>query len=97
MLRLSRTRRNDPINEADHISRRFGGRDTPKIDQDFVELEEPLEELQKMLPEHDDRRAMLARDPLASVDGFRVTMHLVYEHLLGMRVCIIMTTFYFYL
>ena len=36
MLRLSRTRRNDPINEADHISRRFGGRETPKIDQDFV-------------------------------------------------------------
>ena len=34
-----------------------------------------------------ERRQAMARDPLASVDGFRVLALLVMEHLFGLRVC----------
>ena len=33
------------------------------------------------------RRALLAKDSLASVDGLRIMVLLAYEHLFGMRVC----------
>ena len=33
------------------------------------------------------RRSLIAKDALASVDGFRVMVLLAYEYLFGMRVC----------
>ena len=36
---------------------------------------------------HTMLRALLAKDSLASVDGFRIMVLLAYEHLFGMRVC----------
>ena len=87
MLRLSRCRRKDPVNEVDPLSRMFGGSDQPELGTDFVELNIPLEDLVSRVPLYDDRRAMVARDPLASVDGFRVLCQLAYEHLFGVRVC----------
>ena len=87
MLRLSRCRRNDPANEVDPLSRRFGGRLVPELGADFVELGVPLEDLLDRLPSDEDRRAMMARDPMASVDGFRALCSLAYEHLFGLRVC----------
>ena len=63
MLRLSRSRRADPANEVDPLSRRFGLLDEPVIDTDFEALGLPVELLQRLLPTYDDRRAMLARDP----------------------------------
>ena len=72
LLRPSRCRRNDPANEVDPLSRRFGGRLVPELGADFVELGVPLEDLLDRLPSYEDWRAMMARDPLASVDGFRV-------------------------
>ena len=47
----------------------------------------PFEELLARVPSYDERRAILARDPLAAVDGFRILVRLAYEHLFGMRVC----------
>ena len=87
MLRLSRCRREDPVNLVDPLSRTLGGRLQPELGADFVELNIPLEDLVNRVPLYDDRRAMAARDPLASVDGFRVLCHLAYEHLFGVRVC----------
>ena len=87
MLRLSRCRRKDPVNEVDPLSCMFGGRDKPELGKDFVELNLPVEDLVNRVPLYDDRRAMVARDPLASVDGFRVLCQLAYEHLFGVRVC----------
>ncbi|HIE71391.1 MAG TPA: hypothetical protein EYP98_15145 [Planctomycetes bacterium] len=87
MLRLSRCRRKDPVNLVDPLSRRFGGRLEPELGTDFVELKIPLADLVERVPLYDDRRAILARDPLASVDGFRVLCSLAYEYLFGMRVC----------
>ena len=46
-----------------------------------------MEDLTDRVPLYDDRRAMLARDPLASVDGFRMLCYLTYEHLFGIRIC----------
>ena len=34
-----------------------------------------------------ERREVLARDPLAAVDGFRVLTHLMLKHLFSVRVC----------
>ena len=39
------------------------------------------------MPNYDTRRALIAKDSLASVEGFRVMVMLAYEHLFGMRVC----------
>ena len=36
------------------------------------------------MPSHDSRKNMLATDALASVDGFRIMVHLTCSHLLGM-------------
>ena len=47
----------------------------------------PLEGLVAFLPSYSDRRRILARDPLASIDGFRTRMQLAYTCRFGMRVC----------
>ena len=39
-------------------------------------------------PNWEERRRTLARDPLATVDGFRVMMLLVMRHLFGLNVCL---------
>ena len=41
----------------------------------------------RALPTWEQRRQAMARDPLASVDGFRVLVLLVMEHLFGVRIC----------
>ena len=87
MLRLSRTRRNDPVNEVDPLSRKFGQLHEPPLGLDFGEIKFTLEELRARVPAYDDRRAMIARDALASVDGFRVIMYLALEYLVGIRIC----------
>ena len=56
-------------------------------ENDDVYLAVCVEELRDSLPCYDDRRALIAKDSLASVDGFRVLVLLAYEHLFGMRVC----------
>ena len=45
------------------------------------------EHLTHVVPSYASRRALLAKDSLASVDGFKVMVILAYEHLFGMRVC----------
>ena len=39
------------------------------------------------LPTYDERRALLARDPLACVHGFQVLVGLVFRHIFGLRFC----------
>ena len=41
----------------------------------------------KELPAYDDRKALLARDPLACVEGFRVLVYLALRRLFGLRFC----------
>ena len=87
MLRLHRSRFNDPMHKLDKDGKRFGERLQPSLDKDFVEMKISAEEMKQWLPAYDERRAILARDGLASVDGFRMSVLLVCEYLFGMRVC----------
>ena len=62
MLRLSRTRRRDPIfaDGHDEVGVRFAGRRQPQLGTDFsqnVFLNVPVVDLKEFLPSHDERRA----------------------------------------
>ena len=87
MLRMHRSRRNDPVHLLEPHNQQFGTRLWPAMDDDNFYVDYSLEEILNWLPEHDDRRAIIARDGLASVDGFRITILLVCEYIFGMRVC----------
>ena len=56
-------------------------------DEEDVHMGVPVRTLEDIVPETDERRAVLARDPLAGVGGFRVVVGLVFEYILGMRYC----------
>ena len=66
---------------------------TPEILQSLestspdLRMQFSVEQIRHMLPSYDERRAMLAQDPLASVEGFRFSILLVCEYLFGLRVC----------
>ena len=85
MIRLSRTRNGDPL--AKHKS------DTGEMHYHFGKLEEPQEfsigvdELMSRIPTSDERRSILAKDPLASVYGFRMLCKLALKALFGVRAC----------
>jgi hypothetical protein len=87
MIRLHRSRRNDPIHKLDGPNRRFGARGEPPIDNDYVDMEVSCEQMLQWLPSYDERRAILSRDGLASVEGFKITILIVCEYIFGMRVC----------
>ena len=86
-VRLSRTRRSDPVRRAPAWEEWISG------DREFPHLAEGdtmaihIESLRRALPSWEQRRSTLARDPLASVDGFHTLVRLVLQHLFGMRVC----------
>ena len=95
MIRLSRTRRKDPVLLKDAAAALFGGLKEPTLGNascslqsgDDVFLALSPEDLQNEVPDYDTRRALVAKDSLASVEGFRVMVLLAYQHLFGMRVC----------
>ena len=85
MLRLHRARENDPVYAVDTANLQYGRREQPSLDTEYASFS--VERLMDMLPPYDERRAILARNPLASVDGFWLTVRLVCEFVLGLRVC----------
>ena len=88
MLRLARSRRRDPLNRLDEVGAKFGQLYEPSITNDDVDLRLQEQDILDFLPAYDDRRAILARDSLASVDGFRLCILITCEYMFGMRVCI---------
>ena len=86
MLRLHRSRARDPIRQLDVENARFGNRLEPSVDEDFT-THISVEELLQCLPSYDNRRAIIARDGLASVEGFRLIVLLTCEYIFGLRVC----------
>ncbi|CAE7580167.1 unnamed protein product [Symbiodinium sp. CCMP2592] len=87
-VRMSRHRRSDPIRRPNqHCNARSGDRRWPALDQDLT-LECPFELFQERRATWEEHRRILARDPLATVHGFRVTLFLVMKHLFGMNVCL---------
>ena len=95
MIRLSRTRKNDPVLLHDAAAALFGDLKAPRLgqasytmhDSDDVFLALKPEALKAEVPDYDTRRALIAKDSLASVEGFRVMVLVAYRHLFGMRVC----------
>ena len=95
LLRMSRTRRKDPVLLEDIVAQKYCTRDMPKLGRrsyklakdDEVFLALSNDDLLEYLPSYDGRRALIAKDSLASVDGFKLRVLLAYEHLFGMRVC----------
>ena len=87
MLRLSRVRRKDPVqlHECRDV-RELSNLEEPSLELDFC-IKLPMETLLATVPNHETRVRVLARDPLASVDGFRILVLLTIRHLFGMRVC----------
>eukprot|EP00959_Pyramimonas_sp_CCMP1952_P434197 9092341-Pyramimonas_sp.AAC.1 len=92
MVRLSRTRRRDPVHNAENdagASRAAGSREWPQVGPgtDDVRLELPLAAILPQVPTWAERRKILARDPMASVEGFRVIVDATMRHLFGVRTC----------
>ena len=91
MIRLSRTRRNDP-DMTDKFTKPLShsyASDMPdsNASSDDIVLVAFVEDMEKALPSHDSRKIILATDALASVDGFRIMVRLTFSHLFGMHVC----------
>ena len=92
MVRLSRTRRNDPVweHEDRKSCRRFGGWNDPEladVRKEDVVFGVSADDVTGFIPTHDQRRRILAADSLASVEGFRVMVELTLQHLFGMNYC----------
>lgn len=92
MIRLSRTRRNDSIfvEGRDDTGKLLGQRGVPPLNvsaTDEILLGIPPEDLQSHVPSYEERRKTLARDALASVDGFRLLVQAAFRFLFGMRFC----------
>ena len=86
-IRLSRTRFSDPVRSASAFQDwDAGAQDYPPLDDHYT-LPVHVETFCRALPTWEQRRKTLARDPLASVDGFRMLVLLVLEHLFGLRAC----------
>ena len=86
-VRMSRTRRTDPVRRAPAWDEWMSGdRDFPHL-VDEATMAVHIESMRRLLPTWEQRRATLARDPLASVDGFRMLVQLVLTHLFGLRLC----------
>lgn len=93
MIRFSRVRRNDLVLISSSNATgaaTFAQRQMPTLcsSKGNEVWSVSISDLIASLPDHDARRAILARDSLAAVDGFRTLVLLIYEYLFGMRICI---------
>ena len=87
-IRLSRTRRNDPVMEnkiTNSLSHLYasGMPDLNASSEDIV-LVASVEDMANTLPSRDAQKRIRATDALASVDGFRIMVQLTFSHLWGM-------------
>ena len=86
-IRMARTRAMDPVRAASAWQEwPCGDRDFPPLDGDR-RFPVSVEAVRRMLPTWEQRRKVLARDPLASVDGFHVICLLLLKYLFGVNVC----------
>ena len=86
-VRMARTRASDPVRNASAFQEWMcGDQDFPPLD-DEIEVPIHVERLRRCLPGWQQRRTVLARDPLASVDGFHVLLRLLLRHVFGVNIC----------
>ena len=95
MMRMHRVRESDPIVESQKANapneKKWGKLDEPKLEphkgQPDVEIGIPFETLTDLMPDCNERREMLAKDPLACVYGFTLLCRIALSSLFGVRVC----------
>ena len=86
-IRMSRTRRSDPVRSATVWQEwQCGERDFPALD-DNRSLPIAVETVRRLVPCWEQRRRVLARDPLASVDGFQTLTLLLLKYIFGLHMC----------
>jgi hypothetical protein len=90
MMRFHRVRESDPIHtrdagETDGVGN-WGGIHEPAFEESS-EVELPIEDFVDLIPSSDARRRILARDPLACVQGFRTLALIVMRTLFGVNAC----------
>ena len=87
-IRMSRTRSSDPVRLAEPtLMQAAGDAAYPVLGSDFT-CSVLIESLRASCPNWEQRRQILARDPLATIDGFRVLILLTMKHLFGVNVCL---------
>ena len=85
-VRMTRSRTCDPVRCASVFQEWMcGDQDFPPLDD--IEFPIHVERLRRFLPGWQQRRTILARDPLASVDGFHVLLRLLLRHVFGVNIC----------
>ena len=84
MLKLARARQSDPAIAANK-TKTFQSRQKVELDVEFYNLSG--EDLLDELPDYDDRKKILARDPLACSEGFQTLVLLALKHIFGVRYC----------
>ena len=87
-IRLSRYRRNDPLLDPSVAAAesKWIGAEEPRI-RPQQGGEAASEATVIDMPDYDLRRVILARDPLCTVEAFKVLVRVVLAHLLGIRMC----------
>ena len=86
-IRMSRTRRSDPVRSASVWQEwQCGEREFPPLDDNRT-LPIAVEAVQRLVPCWEQRRRVLARDPLASVDGFHTLALLLLKYIFGLHMC----------
>ena len=86
-VRMVRTRQGDPVN-CTQLSgdNHVGSSDWPTFTEGET-IPINVHQFRAGLPTWEQRRQILARDPLAVVDGFQTLVQLVLRHLFGLRIC----------
>ena len=83
MLRLSRARNNDPvfIHGRDAVGAATAARTEPSLlgDANDVFFGLPVADALCSVPAYDERRKIIARDSLASVDGFKMGFEMAWK------------------
>ena len=87
LMRMSRTRRNDPIRLAKEAVNDVIGIAQPPMGPDLALFAVEPSKLEGVMPSYDERRALAARDATASVDSFRTALLLILKHIFGIRCC----------
>ena len=86
-IRMCRTRRSDPVRSASVWQEwQCGEREFPPLDENRS-LPIAVESVQRLVPCWEQRRRVLARDPLASVDGFHTLALLLLKYIFGLHMC----------
>ena len=87
-VRMTRVQSCDPVRAAS-VAQDFPAGDMffPALGTASAATAEPFEYEFTLPMSWAERREVLARDPLAAVDGFRVLTHLMLKHLFGVRIC----------